>query len=518
MLKRRILAALALVLAAVLAASCGARPETSAPPAAQAGSGKLFENPVTIDMWIWENATYVYQKDLMIEKAMNERLNVFYNITAFQEGLDERVNLGLASGDLPDVYFGVSVTSASDWGTRQGALVDLTKHFDKMPNYTAWAADMGDYPEYFYTADGAMYIVPNYGYGTASNSTFWVYRKDIFDKHGLSTPTTDDEFYDVCVALKNEYPDAYPLTLRSWLGIIDRIAYQWGTSHNMYYKNETQKWTYAQLEPEYRDCIEFLAKLYAEELIPPTILSLDTAGWQEILSTHRGFIFNDYQARIDFYNNPMRQDDPSVNFTYMPPFKGGANGTDKFNPQTQLIIDGQGAFTGSKIIPELIKYFDWQFTDEAKLLMSWGVEGVSYGINPDGSKFHIGMEPGKTVFFDLVNTYGLFQRGFYCLVDPPSHTASIASPEQIYAVSRVQVDSGEYRIPSISFTEENQEKYNILNVSIGTLSDENVGKFITGQRPMSEWDQFLNELDAIGIQDFIKLHNDQQDAINAAKK
>lgn len=484
---------------------------------AEGDGDKMLPEPVTLDMWIIEHASYMYVKDLLVEREIGERLNVFFNVTPFQEGYDEKINLGLVSGDLPDIFFYPSLTTASDWGM-QGALVDITEHFDDMPNYTAWADTMGDYPYYYYSANGSMYMMPQYGFGTASNSTFWIYRKDLFEKHDLAVPTNETELYEVCKALKELYPDSYPFACRSWentLAIVDRIAYQWGSGLDMYYNNDQQAWVYGPAEESFKKCIEWIAMMYDEELLPSNILSLDTAGWQELVSTNRGFIFSDYQARIDFFNSPMRESDPTVSFAYMTPFEGGGSGVHTFNAQSQLIIQGYAAFTTSEHIPEMIKFFDWLYTDEAYELMSWGVEGESFTNNADGTKSHIGISQGSSSF-DYMTKYGFFQRGFWCITDPAAHI-TYASNETLDAVEHVLTDAGEYRIPAISFNEENQEKFNMLNPSLLTAMRENLGKFITGQRPMSEYDAFLDELNVLGLQDLIALYNTQQAEINATR-
>jgi putative aldouronate transport system substrate-binding protein len=477
--------------------------------------GKLLDEPVTFDMWIIEHASYMYEKDLFLERALGERLNVFFNVTPFQDGFGERVNLALSSGDLPDILFYPNLSQATDWGM-QGALVDITEYLDEMPNYTAWAESMGDYPNYYYSANGSLYMMPQHGFGTASNSTFWIYRKDLFDKHGLEAPKNEQELYEVSKALKAEYPDSYPFCNRSWVGaMMDRISYQFGSGNAMYYSNKEQAWVYGAREEGYRKAVEWLAKMYEEELMPPNILSLDTAGWQELISTSKGFMFSDYQARIDFYNSPMREEDPSVTFAYMPPWEGGGSGVKTFNPQSQLIISGYAGTTTSEHIPEMIKFFDWLYTDEAKELMSWGIEGETYTVNADGTKSHIGIQQGSSSF-DYMTKFGFFQRGFWCITDPLAHI-TYASDETLEAVERVLTDSGEYRIPAISFSEANQERYAILSGPIGTLHDEMIGKFITGQRPISEYDDFLAELDALGLQDLIDLYNAQQAEINASR-
>jgi len=494
-------------------------PATQAPAATpEPGPQKLLENPITVEMWQTEHVSYLYTKDLLVERIMGDRCNVFFNVTPFPDGTDggiEKINLGLASGDLPDIYHMCYVRDASNWGM-QGALVDFSKHFDEMPNYSAWASAMGDYPYYFYSGDGAMYVTPNYGFGTASNSTFWMYRKDIFEEHNLSVPNNEDELYEVCKTLKELYPDSYPFLNRGLLDLYDRLAYQWGTGYPIYYNNSQKAWVYGPTEDKFKESIEWSAKMFAEELIPINGLTMDVPTWQEYVFNNRGFVLSQYQAQIDILNVQMRQDDPSVDWNYMRPFEGGGSGIRTFNPQTQLIMAGYCLFSTSQYIPEIIKFYDWMYTDEAKELMSWGIEGESFTVNPDGSKSHIGITPGVSGSFDVIHMYGFFNRGFFCLTDPLAHI-TYASKETLAAVENVIKDAGEYRVPVISFNEERLERFNILNPIMIACTTENLGKFITGQRPLAEYDAYIDELYSLGLEEFVKIHNDQQAETNAMR-
>ena len=56
------------------------------------------------------------------------------------------------------------------------------------------------------SADGKIYSAPSYGSPTAfGNMRTWMYRKDIFEKHGLQPPETYEELYQVCKKLKELY-------------------------------------------------------------------------------------------------------------------------------------------------------------------------------------------------------------------------------------------------------------------------------------------------------------------------
>ncbi len=104
----------------------------------------------------------------------------------------------------------------------------------------------------------------------------------------------------------------------------------------------------------------------------------------------------------------------------MPPWEGGGSGVNTFNLQSQLIIQGYAGTTTSEHVPQMIKFFDWLYTPEAKELMSWGIEGESFKVNADGTKSHIGIEQGSSSF-DYMTKYGFFQRGFWCITDPLAH-------------------------------------------------------------------------------------------------
>ena len=110
--------------------------------------------------------------------------------------------------------------------------------------------------------------------------------------------------------LKELYPESYPFACRSFdgsMGIMDRIVYQFGGGFNRYYSNKEGKWVYGQLEPQCEAAVAWLAQMCADKLITENILSLDTAGWQEQITTNKGFMFSDYPARIDFFNAPTSE-------------------------------------------------------------------------------------------------------------------------------------------------------------------------------------------------------------------
>ena len=56
-----------------------------------------------------------------------------------------------------------------------------------------------------------------------------------------------------------------------------------------------------------------------------------------------------------------------------------------------------------------------------------------------------------------------------------------------------------------SLTIEESERYTAMAGDLFTHAAENISKFVTGTKPMSEWDSFLGELRSMKIEDCIAL-------------
>lgn len=112
------------------------------------------------------------------------------------DGLVEKLTTSLSSeSETPDIVE-VGNTQAPTF-TTAGAFADLTDHLDSLggddllPGFVEGA-----------TIDGKTYAVPYY-----AGSTYVFYRKDLFEKSGLSVPTTTEEFVDAAIKLKQDNPE-----------------------------------------------------------------------------------------------------------------------------------------------------------------------------------------------------------------------------------------------------------------------------------------------------------------------
>jgi putative aldouronate transport system substrate-binding protein len=119
--------------------------------------------------------------------------------------MTEKINLMLASNDLPDAF----ATNLADFNiVTYGAakvfipLQDLIKKY--MPNYQKVIAQKPDIPKFTTAPDGNIYTFArlNEGSWMRQMSIHSIYKPWV-DKLGKAMPKTTDEFYDLMVAMKN---------------------------------------------------------------------------------------------------------------------------------------------------------------------------------------------------------------------------------------------------------------------------------------------------------------------------
>ena len=248
-------------------------------------SGPLFSEPVTLSMLTPSHASWPFQEDWYVVDLIKEYTNVDLKVTAVDtSGFSEKLNLTMASGELPDLMFLTDNTTVQQYAP-QGAFINILDHLDKMPNFKAWYEENQQYAANYLSADGGLYQFPQQGVEETERRG-WLYRADIFEELGLEMPTNKDEFYDVLVKLKEAYPDSYPLAFRSFAGTMaqmNMIAPSWGTYYlditdNRYfgYDYDAQEWTFGPTSPEFKEMLEFYNKLYKEGLLLPNFLTIDT--------------------------------------------------------------------------------------------------------------------------------------------------------------------------------------------------------------------------------------------------
>ena len=351
-----------------------------------------------------------------------------------------------------------------------------------------------------------MYSAPSYGTQRLTNLRTWLYRKDIFEKHGLKAPTNYDELYEVAKKLKELYPDSYPICFRDGIYKLEDITPAWKNdfSYLPYYDYDKGEWKMGAQDPVMKDMIEYFIKLASEGLVSPNFLTIDTKSWEELMSTDRGFITHDYITRIDFFNTAVRGENPEYTLGLMaPPVPNVPTGVAKI-AKTNLDFGGWTIFnTGKeKNIENALKLVDWMYTPEAIELLSWGKEGETYSVNAEGKKEFIleGDERVSTKYG--LTTYGLFQ-----VIDEGAYESTYTQ-ENVDAAIEVQQYMEEQSNPTLwlALNPEEETRAAAILDDLRAYCEEALSKFMLSQQPMSNWDAFQEGLVEMGCEELLEIY------------
>lgn len=481
--------------------------------ASSAGGGEASGKPnLKFTALLDNNPTFPYSKDWPIWQWIKEKTGVTLEVQTPSGNLGESLNLAVASKEMPDLMFMPNREESNKFG-QQGALVDILTYIDDMPNLKAWMEKYSEEAKAALSADGKMYMFPNQGFGE-TNRSIWMYRKDVFDKEGLKAPSTFDELYETLKTLKAKYPDSYPLTLRYGENqdeMLANMTVDFETGEDGYYDFDKQEWRFGPTEANYKSMVAMWKKFYDDGLIPPDFLSLQTKQWQDMLSTGKSFITIDYISRIDFFNKAMQKENPAYNMQFMAP-PAGITGGKQHNPYLHYLESGLTVASTSKHIKDIMKYMDFFYSEEGRTLVSWGKEGETYEKDGDELKF----KPQYTDIIEMRKATGLKTSGTYTWIDFDSDL-SLSSDDLKYAFK----EAAKYDLPAMqprpALTEQETEIVALTGQAVTKHRDESIAKFVTGSRSLDEWDQYVKEMNNLGVDKLLDTYREAYKRVQSIK-
>ncbi len=464
---------------------------------------KSEQKEQTFTMLLGSHGSWPYKEDWKMANWIEENLGAQIKVESPSGSMGEAINLYIASGTLPDIVYMGNLDDANIFG-QQGVFANILDYIEYMPNLQAWMKKYPNIASSWLASDGAMYMLPNEGFGEANRIT-WMYRADIFKKHGLTPPTTWDELYEVSKKLKQLYPDSYPFTI--WAGIGNMITWaapQFGTASfrwygNGYYQDESGKVHYGPADDNFKLMLQYYHKFYKDGLMPPDWVTLDLAQYTNLVSTDRTFMTADYIAQIDYYTTTMRQTNPDFTYQFMPP-PAGVAGMNK-NVFHHVLEQGLSFSAKSDKIVDILSAYDWFYTEEAREVVSWGV-GEELFVKENGERK---MNPKFLDVSAMRTETGWSTNAQYIWYDFNAWLVpSVQEVKDAYKQAWEGNYYEEYKTKP-QLTEAEQSASSIKKADILKHVEENIVKFILGDRSFDEWDQYVAELEKLGMNDMIDL-------------
>src|SRR5699024_9988649 len=353
----------------------------------------IVEDDISFEIFTPSNPNDADWDDMLVWAEYKDMTNIDIEwLEIAEESLDERRNLAIGGEDLPDAFYAARFPPMDllKYGERGvfNALNDLTDEY--APNLKKLMDEDPDTRESVTIPNGDIYAFPG-----VTDPDFlsmhigarpWFNEKWL-DELDMEVPETTDEFYAYLKAVKETdligdgSGDEIPYGANDIKGLIDWLSGAYGLSK--------QNDDFIDLDPEgdglrfvptsdrYKEMLQFVNKLYNEELISQNIFSVN----DETFHANGGQGL--YGSTVWF--------DPAESFG--PAGEAYTGGTalegpygDRFFSKCNLIgrIDGL-VITNENENPEaMTRWIDYFYSDEGARLQYMGVEGESYEETADG--------------------------------------------------------------------------------------------------------------------------------------
>ncbi|MFD2114633.1 extracellular solute-binding protein [Paenibacillus yanchengensis] len=426
----------------------------------------------------------------------------------------EKYSVMFASGDYPDFIPNMnSPTNVAKWATA-GYLLPISDYIDRLPNYRALFTDEDwELVMEFGTTNGKLYMLPS---TSSSDPMTWIYRKDIFDKAGITNfPTTTDELYTVLKKLKELYPQNVGIGVRGGnentgvKNLITGFRQAFRNPHNTYTKgfwNDPDQgdqvvWTLA--STKHRDMLSYLAKLYAEGLVEREFATITQDQWKT--KRLNGQVLLDFQYASHTVEPAYELVDiPGGQWEYAREY---VKATDQPALDFKLVNFALfGPIFSNKLAKEpekldrLLEYVEWGATEEGQLFHQAGLEGVTYE-QVDGALQYKDDYNRQLVAEQHGFDWWLTQSEEFMKSDP-MYLKKVEAMEQV-------ADNYNVMPRSAPLTEEEQESINVKVSALEDVAYQFATKVIMGILNINDdkvWESYLNDLEKVGFSEALAVY------------
>ena len=437
-------------------------------------------------------------------KELRRRTGIDVDILAMPASVyNEKGMMLIASKDsMPDI-----MNNSYDQGMRndlgmQGAFVAVNKYADKLPNFKKIFIDEAEERgttlplRAGIAADGNLYYFPKYDNERYVNHGM-LYRKDIFDKHGIKMWNSPEELYDALKKLKEIYPDSTPFVSKNGSAIVYKLIQSYGIPDfgRLFFDENDGKWKQSVVDIRLKNLLDMMKKMYDEGLIDPEFITCTQSAWtQKMVQRDKAFVTFDWIGRLEQFKLQTAETVPEYDLRYANPF--GPN-----QSVNTLAKTGYGGpqVTNNENAELSLKLLDYLLSEGGAELMSLGVEGVTYTLDDRGFAVYKGFEDRVPAIGDISEKFGLYVEGLGVRGDKRSCYFNYTELEQEAQDLMLNKENGfEKPDPALVYTPEEKEIIDKDLAEIEKATQEFFTKYILAEKGSkdtgdSAWDAWVKK-------------------------
>lgn len=476
---------------------------------------------IEYDLMVAEHSSQPYAENGLLFQEIEKRFGVRFNVTTVATDYGTKMDLLLASNEMPDVMqMNNSFSSVMANFAWTGIFYDFKEVMEeKLPNY--YALYNSNPSMAMYDSDGHAYVLLKVKADEEGLCNFGInLRMDLVEAIGKEMPTTMDEYFDVLVALKEAYPDSVPFSSRAgtWSLVWSPMAnYLFGTGAGMYFEPTINAWTYGQANESFKSMLDWYARLYAAGALDIDYATMNNQLWMEGCNTGKILSFIEGNWGPDVFQRNLRNGGvENALYPEIPAPVNNVTGTARGMQYNRIDLSGSLVVNADVKEPDrLLEVLDWMYSDEGTVISNWGTEGVTFEYDENGQPVYIESAVKEiqannpdNYYFEMWGKIGGGQNGF-CV--RPKNTVcgrqlrTIGGEEQGELLNDPNYDP--YSVAPSLTAEETETCADILNLA-ENYCNEFYDAIITGEKPVDEWDNVIAHLyDEIGIQKVIDIYN-----------
>ena len=485
----------------------------------------LVDEPVTLTAWDYVVPPvmeviqdYGTQGQVYVELQKRTGVTLDFTTANLLTATDDMA-LMIAANELPDVIFNFGMfNSYNDDDLIDGdIIVNYSDYEDIMPNYFDIINNNPSIARDIYTEQGNVSLAANIASDLTPSSGPAI-RQDWLDADGLETPVTVDDLHEVMKTFQTENDSTYPF----WVSANGNssVAGAYGISYNGdnngiggWIWNEEDGMQYCLPMDGFRDYVQLLADWYAEGLISPDFVSKTMSGTaqdDEMVGANghqgAGLVTTSVMSLTNLAAYLPESDLQPIRAVVQN--EGDLCGFD--DAGTSRIGRGGAAVACSCPDVELAcRIIDYFYSDEGILLANYGVEGVSFEYNDDGepelTELVTNNPEGKAFGLCLI----LYTSSTPCSIDIKARNNFGYTDAQVKALELWLRNTDSMMAPGSVWDVDAQTEYSTIATDLSSFVTTNVLQFITGAKPMSDWDAFVDDVLASFDIERMKELNDQ---------
>ncbi len=513
-------------------AAAGETQAAGAPPAAQAEISYNMGAGDTLSYWCdlttTVSANYSNLGEAPFGQGWQERTGVDIEFLHPPTGqMKEQFSLILADGDLPDLMeynWMVDYPGGPEKAIKDGVIIPLNDVFEKYcPNITAYLKANPEIDKAIKTDEGHYYVFPFIrGDEKLCNTIGLMLRKDWLDELGLEVPETIEEWHTVLTAFKNEKGCAAPYTFEYTNGqYLDQnpLTYAFGVTRT-YYLGSDGKVHFGAVEEGYKNYLATMAQWYKEGLLDPDIATLKNDQVSaKITNGTSGASMGQAGSRMGTWTTAARANTPEFSLVAAKPPVHNKGEKAEFG-QHELQYSGRASVaitTSCEDVERAARLMDWAYGEEGHMYFNFGTEGESYTM-VDGYPTYtdaIMKNPDRPVS----QAMSAYIRGNYNgpMVQDLRYLEQYYTMDEQKETPSVWGDSNgkAHVLPPITPTSDESKEFSTIMNEINTYRDEMTLKFIFGTEPIENFDQYVKNIEGMGLARALEIQNAALDRYNA---